>query len=172
MKQVLVLVLSCFLFSLPLFAQVPAAMPPEADQFYNEAMPVVKEQVKSLIMKTAASFKNRNANADSLYKVLRTNNALKNLSEEQLKGLSALIMVQASKNADDDLKKMVLSMNNRNDKVTQKAQPQSEATPDAPDEKQLLLEMIMQHKCRIAEEVSLVIKTISSNKTDIISHLR
>lgn len=172
MKQVLVLVFSGFLFSLPIYAQVPAAMPPEADQFYNEAMPVVKEQVKNLIMKTAASLKNRNANADSLYKVLRTSSALKNLSEDQLKGLTALIMVQASKNADDDLKKMVLSMNNRNDKATQKTQPQSGNPTSAEDEKQLLLEMIMQHKSRIAEEVSLVIKTISANKIDIISHLR
>ena len=169
MRQVFVLVVYGCLLSCQLHAQVSPAMPPEADQFYHDAMPVVKEPVRSLIIKIAASLKNRNANADSLTKALRSNSAVKNLNEDQLKGIATLIMVHASKNADDELKKMVLSMNKQNDKSQQKTGNPDES---AKDEKQLLLEMIMQHKCRIAEELSLVIKSISENKTDIISHLQ
>ncbi len=148
--------------------QVPAAMPPEADTFYNEAMPVIKGQLKNAVLKTAASMQGRTANADSLSMTLKKNPAFKGINDQALKGVTTLIMVQASKNADDDLKKMVLSMRGNNESLKAgKSDPRS-----TEDEKQFKLKLIMLLKSQLAEELSTVMKQMASDRASIIEYLR
>ncbi|MEO6220676.1 MAG: hypothetical protein ABIO81_09635 [Ginsengibacter sp.] len=146
-------------------AQVPVAMPPEADAFYNKAMPVIKPQLKNVIVKAASSLKNRQANADSIFKSLHSNPVLKNMNDENIQGITTLIMIQASKDSDEDLKKMVLSMRNNNEAA-------QVLNTDSDDKKQLILRKIMHRKSKMAEEISLIIKDVSENSETIINNLK
>ena len=165
----------CMVFIHQSIAQVPMAMPPDADAFYKNAMPIIKPQLKNVILKAASLLKNRQMNADSLIKALHSNPALKGMGNENIEAISTLIMVQASKDADEDLKKMVLSMRNNNE-----AEPVSntncgdknESLQEINDKKQLMLQRIMNRKSKMAEEISLVIKKIYDNKENIINNLK
>jgi hypothetical protein len=114
-------------------------------------------------------------NSERLIKTLHSNPALKGMSEENIAAISTLVMVQASKDADEDLKKMVLSMRNNSE-----AEPVSntngvnkhESLQEINDKKQLMLQMIMQRKSKMAEEIDLIIKKIYSNRENIINNLK
>ncbi len=164
----------CIVFSFHGIAQVHTAMPPDAEAFYNKAIPLVKPRLKKLIIQTADELRNRQANADSLIKALHANPVLTGMSSEDIEGLSTLILVQASKDADDDLKKMVLGM--RNDEAGSVANNASGTKSESPEQinerKQVMLQMIAYRKSKMAEEISLVMKKIGDNKENIINNLR
>lgn len=162
-------------FAHQIFAQVPAAMPPDADAFYKNAMPTISPQLKNVIIKSASILKNQQVNGDSLIKALHFNPALKGMSDENIVAISTLIMVQASKDADEDLKKMVLSMRNGNETETvsnKKGADKNESSQELNDRKQLMLQMIMNRKSKMAEEISLVINKIYGNRENIINNLK
>lgn len=168
------LLLLCIVFTQKIFAQVPMAMPPEADAFYKNAMPVIKPQIKDLIIKSAAALKNQRANADSLMKALQSNPKLKGMSEANIAAISTLIMVQASNDADEELKKMVLSMRgNGNDaEPVSNTGDKNQLGQQINDRKQLMLQMIMARKSKMAEEISLVFKKVPNNRDNIINNLK
>jgi hypothetical protein len=89
-------------------AQVTTAMPPDANAFYSSAMPVISQQVKDIVLRAANAVKYHKVNADSLSQRLRTNKVLKGMSNNDIDGITVLILVQASNNADADLKLLVL----------------------------------------------------------------
>lgn len=165
----------CIVFTHQSIAQVPMAMPPDADAFYIHAMPIIKPQLKNVIVKSAYLLKNQQVNSDSLIKALHSNPVLKGMSDENIEAISTLIMVQASKDADEDLKKMVLSMRNKND-AEEVSNPnigdKNKSLQEINDKKQLMLQMIMHRKSKIAEEISLVIKKIYDNRENIINNLK
>jgi hypothetical protein len=164
-------------------AQVPAAMPPEANAFYTNAMAGIRQQIKDLVIQGAAATKHRSPNADSLSRRLPGNNKLKGLNDNDIEGITVLIMVQASRDMDAELKIMVLAMSHSNDR---KQQPQTGAqtvsvhnvdnkkpSPEELNQMQnLKLSMIMEMKSRLAEEISNVMKKISGTQQNIISHLK
>ena len=156
-------------------AQVPTAMPPDADAFYDYAMPMINLQLKNVIIRSALILKNQQANADSLNIALHSSPILKGIGDENIEAISTLIMVQASKDADEDLKKIVLSMRNNNDaeKVSNtNTGNKKESLQEINDKKQLMLQIIMNRKSKIAEEISLVIKRIYGNKEHILNSLK
>lgn len=165
----------CIVITHQSIAQVPMAMPPDADAFYKNAMPIIKSEFKNVIVKSASLLKTEQVNSERLIKTLHSNPALKGMSEENIAAISTLVMVQASKDADEDLKKMVLSMRNNSE-----AEPVSntngvnkhESLQEINDKKQLMLQMIMQRKSKMAEEIDLVIKKIYSNRENIINNLK
>src|SRR6266700_1649993 len=106
-----------------LIAQVSKVIPPDADDFYNKSMPLLRSQVKDIILKTAKGIENRKIDADSLCRALHRNITLKSMSNNDIEGVIVLIMVQASKDADADLKRMVLEISRKND---QKKESQEE----------------------------------------------
>src|ERR1700693_600335 len=103
------------LFSKNLIAQVSKVIPPEADDFYNKSMPLLRPQVKNIVLNTAKAIENCKINADSLSRALRGKVTLKGMSNNDIEGVIVLIMVQASKDADTDLKRMVLEISHKND---------------------------------------------------------
>ncbi|MEO6288604.1 MAG: hypothetical protein ABIO76_01715 [Ginsengibacter sp.] len=155
----------CIVISNKIIAQVPMVMPPEADAFYEKAMPIIKPQLKKVIAKAANSLKNRHANADSLFIALHSNSVLKGMSDKDMQGLTTLIMVQASKNADEDIKKMVLGMRNKDD-------AEFASNENSNNSKQLILQMIVQRKSQMAEEISFVMKKIYNEEDTIINSLK
>ncbi len=154
----------CIVLSLQTKSQVHSAMPPEANEFFDKAMPLINPSVKNLITESAMALKNRRANADSLFNALRNNHLLKKMNDENIAGITTLIIVQASKDADEDLKKMVLGMKND-------AQ-QTSSNDELRDKKQLAMQLILNRKSNMAEEISLVLKRIPQDKENIINSLK
>ena len=163
-------ILLCFacltlLLSTNLIAQVSKVIPPEANDFYNKSMPLLRAQVKNIVLHTAKSIENRKINADSLTHALKTNRTLKQMSNNDIAGIIVLIMVQASKDADADLKNMVLAISHKNEQ-------KENYEEDAEQTQQLQLQRIMDRKSDMAEEVSYVMKKISGTQQNIINNLK
>ena len=182
MKNLLLFAFCIFILK-NLNAQVPTAMPPDANTFYNNAMPVIRQQVKNMVLKTAVAIKYRKANADSLSQRLRTINSLKGMSNNDIEGITVLIMVQASEDADTDLKRLVLGMSRGNEqKQEQQTTMQTVSVNNVKNKtrsieeinsmQNLKLQMIMERKSRMAEEISNVMKKISGIQQNIINNLK
>ena len=106
-------------FSFCSFAQVHSAMPPEASAFFNNAMRSIKPEIKNLIERNANNLKGRNVNADSLTNTLKKDPLLKKINQHDIEAITVLIMVQASKNADAELKNLVINMRKNNNQSSQ-----------------------------------------------------
>ena len=181
MKSLLLFAFCIFILK-ALNAQVPTAMPPDANTFYINAMPAIRQQVKDIVIQTANAIKHRRANADSLSQRLRTNKTLKGVSNSDIDGITVLIMVQASKNADADLKLIVLGMSRRNEQEHPGTSAQTVSENNVEDKNRSIeeisdmqnskLRMIMERKSRMAEEISAVMKKISGAEQDIINNLK
>jgi hypothetical protein len=164
-------------------AQVPTAMPPDANAFYTDAMPVIRQQVKDIILQTAGAIKYLKANADSLFQRLRINKALKGMDNNDIEGITVLVMVQASKDADADLKLMVLGMNRGDEQKQQQGTAIETVSVDNVGNKNKSVEeinamqnsklrKIMERKSRMAEEITNVMKRISGTEQNIINNLK
>ncbi len=87
-------------------------------------------------------------NVDSLIKELHKNALLKNGNEKDLEAITVLILVQASKNADNKLKDMVIHLRNSN------SENENYKNTAA---------LLVENKSEIAEAVSLIMKKISGS---------
>lgn len=164
MKNLFLFALIAFNFSTNGCAQVANAMPPDADEFYNKTMPLLKPQLKKIILQTADEIKRRKVNSDSLCNSLYKNPQLKGMSKNDIEGITVLVMVQASKDADDELKNMVMEISrssNQNNNLAKENDPQN-----------LKLQIIMSRKSDMAEEIGYVMKKISGSKQNIIDNLK
>ncbi len=181
MKNLLLIVLY-LLFSQNIKAQVAIVMPSDANDFYINAMPVIRQQARDIILQTATTIKYRKANADSLSQQLLRNKALKGMTNNDIAGLTVLIMVQASKDADTDLKQMVLGMSRRNEQKQQQSTVQTvsensvenknKSIEEIHDLQNAKLQIIMERKRVMAEEISIVMKKISGTQQSIINNLK
>jgi hypothetical protein len=145
------LLLFFFALSHNSYAQLNSVMPAEATSFYNSAMQKIKPELKTIIEKNANKLKGRTINIDSLAIELRKDTFLKNSNENDLQAIVVLIMVQISKNADADLKNLVIHMHKKtgqNDNTNSSIKESSEN----------MVENILANKRQIAENVSSVIE--------------
>lgn len=147
-----------------MYAQVPQVMPRDADEFYNKSMPLLRPEIRKIVLQTAETIKHSKIDADSLSEALRKNAAFRGMNNNDIAGVTVLIMVQASKDADAALKKMVLEISHKNDESNSVAQEN-----DLYNSK---LQMIMDRKSGMAEEISYVMKKISGTQQSIINNLR
>jgi len=134
-------------------AQVRSAMPPEAATFYTNAMCCIKPEIRNQIEKNASDLKSNNA--DSLKKALKQNDAFIGLNSPEINGIAVLIMVQASKNADANLKEFVLN----------KGKNQVES---ATDQTKLLLD----YKSDMAKSISFLMKNLLPSSQSVINNLK
>ena len=180
MKKLLLLAF-CITILKNLTAQVPTAMPPDANAFYSSAMSAIRQQVKDIVLRSANAMKNHKANADSLSQKLRTNKTLKGMSYNDIDGITVLILVQASNDADADLKLVVLGMSRREQKQQQSTAMQTSVNSDENknrsieeinDIQNLKLQTIVERKRRMAEEINDVMKKISGTQQNIINNLK
>jgi hypothetical protein len=95
---------------------------------------------------------------DSLTNALKKDPLLKGINQHSLEAITVLIMVQASKNADEDLKNLVIKIREAND---QNSTEISKGT-----------EVIIDHKSQIAETVADVMKKIPFSQQNTINNLR
>ena len=146
MKNILPLI---FLFlSHYTFAQVNSVLSSDANTFYQDAMLTIKPQIKSLIEKNANKLTGRKVNVDSLVKELHKNSFLKNGNQKDLEAITVLILVQASKNADSELKDIVIHVRQSN------SQNENDKSTAA---------FLVENKSHIAAAVSLIMKEISGS---------
>jgi hypothetical protein len=180
MKNLLLLAF-CISLLINLNAQVPTAMPPNANAFYISAMPAIRQQVKDIVLHTATAMKHYKANADSLSQKLRTNKRLKAMSNNDIEGITVLILVQASKEADADLKLVVLGISRRNEQQEKtimqtvsvnNVKNKNKSIEEINDIQNLKLQLIMERKRSMAEEISNVMKKISGTQQNIINNLK
>lgn len=148
------------LFSICSIAQINTVMPTEANTFYSKAMANIKPQIKNIVEKNADVLKGKTINTDSLSKALIKNQFLKNATIQDIEAIGVLIMVQASKNADADLKELVIN----------RRKNEREANPGntAPGK----VESILENKSKLAENVSMLMKRISAAQDVVINNLR
>lgn len=176
MKNLLFFALCILFYSTNILGQVSKVIPAEAEDFYNKSMPLLRPQVKNIVLHTAKSIENRKINADSLSSELKANAALKGMSNNDIEGIIVLIMVQASKDADANLKKMVLEISRSNGQkrqTTASSEPtKNKAKDDADEIENIKLQMIMDHKSDMAQEVNYAMKKISSTQQTIINNLK
>lgn len=163
MKNLLLLFL--IILTYKSYAQVNSVMPAEATSFYNSAMQKIKPDLKNTIEKNANKLKGRIVNIDSLSVELHKDRFLKNSNQEDLKAIVVLIMVQISKNADADLKNMVIHMpknpdqnENRNSSVNGRQEN--------------MIENILANKRQIAENVSSVMEKLPGLTQTLIDELK
>lgn len=157
--------------------QVSKVMPIDADHFYANSMPLLRPTLKKIILQSAKAIENRKINTDSLSAALHRNAALKDMGNNEMDGIIVLIMVQASKDADADLKQMVLQISHSEGQKKAANNSPGHASPkDAEDDltsrQNLQLQMIIDRKSDMAEEVSGVMKKISGTQQNIINNLK
>ena len=104
------------------------------------------------------------------------------MSNHNIDGITVLILVQAYRDADADLKIMVLGMSRRNEQRQQQATVQSisvnnaknenRSTDEINDIQNLKLQMIIERKRRMAEEIGSVMQKIQNTQQSIINDLK
>ncbi|MGN6530232.1 MAG: hypothetical protein ACTHK0_00585 [Ginsengibacter sp.] len=141
-------------------AQVNYTMPQEANTFYNNAMQKIKPDIVNIITKNAQNLKGRHVNMDSLFTQLQKETVLKNTSKESLQAITVLIMVQVSKNADADLKNLVmnLSKNKTRDSINETSENK--------------VASILANKSQIAESVSMALKRMPTAQEIVLDNLK
>lgn len=110
MKNLLPLIF-CILF-LPTYSQVNNSMPAEAHLFYQKAMEVLQPEIRTKVESIAKKLKGKSVNTDSLSMEIKKDMVFKKQKSLKAEAITILILVQASKNADADLKEMVINMAN------------------------------------------------------------
>jgi len=104
------------LFGCDAVCQVNTILPSEADAFYQNAMQNLKPAVRILIEKNAGKLTGQKVNKDSLMRELQKVPLLKTANIHDLEAITVLILVQASKNVDNNLKELVLQKRNEGNK--------------------------------------------------------
>lgn len=164
MKNLFLFAIIAFNTSQNSYAQVAKAMPSDADEFYNKTILLLKPQVKKIILQTAEAIKHQKINSDSLFNILHKNPQLKGMGNNDIEGITVLVMVQASKDADEDLKKMVMEVS--------RSSSQNNNVAKENDLQNSKLQKIMDRKSGMADEISYVMKKISGIQQDIIDNLK
>lgn len=107
MKKI-TLCLSLCLFSISLIAQEKA--PPEAEAFYNKAMPQINAKHVAWIKSTAKNVNEKKLEEAEIRKLATQYAALGSLDNMSIEAMIILLMMEASKSAQNDLKDMMKEM--------------------------------------------------------------
>lgn len=177
MKNLLLFAFCSFSILRSLQAQVPMAMPAEANAFYNNSMPLLQPRLKEIVLQTSKALKYHKANADSLSQTLHANAALKGKSNNDIEGMTVLILAQAYKDADAELKQMVMEICHMNEqkkeeRTTMHRVNVNSSTEEINEMQNLKIQRIIDRKSRIAEETNYVMKKISGMQQNIINDLK
>ena len=105
--------------TLAAFSQNSTIANQQAEDFYNKAMPAIRPALKNIIQTNASQLKGRTVNADSLGRALKNNKQLSQLQSVDIDALVMLIMMQMSKDANQDMKNMLIEMKRVNDEKKQ-----------------------------------------------------
>lgn len=124
-------------------------MPPEAGNFYENALQKIKPEMVSFIQKKSLQLSNRNVDADSLLQALRTEPTLKYARGNGAKTITLLVLIECANKTDAKLKKIVMhgSKQNPDDLNSDTTKP------------------LLQQKSNIAGQVSVLLKELGGDTT-------
>lgn len=92
------------------FGQVNRSIPPEASIFYNKAIHIISPEIRNCVTENAIKISNSRIPAEQLLSELKKEARLKKLSKADLDWIAILIMVQANKNTDEEIKRKVVEL--------------------------------------------------------------
>lgn len=92
------------------FGQLNSSMPPEASIFYNKAIDNISLEIKKVVLVNSLKIKDRKIEVEQLLLELNKEPRLRKLKKADLDWIAILIMVQASRNTDDELKRKVVEL--------------------------------------------------------------
>jgi hypothetical protein len=152
-------------------------------------MPTIKPAYKNLVIQTASQMRGRAINQDSLTRAFHSNKLLKNLHGMDIEALVALVMMDASKDTESDLKSMMADMKTSSQQkqtqrnlltamhVQQQKKKDSinnkkDSMPEINESAQLRLQMYADRRSKFNEIISNIMKKISSTEDQIISNMK
>lgn len=98
------------LWSVHSSGQLNSSMPPEATIFYNKAINIISLEIRTLVLTNSQNIKRNKTDANQLLSELKKEPRLRKLKKAEIDWIAILIMVQASKNTDDEIKMKVLEL--------------------------------------------------------------
>lgn len=149
------ILLSFCLYTVLAVAQANTTMPPEAILFYNKAIQHIKPDIKILMHKSALDLNHTRNDANGLLADLKQESILKKLSHSDLEGLAIIILVQATKNTDEDLKRKVMKL---------RKDPDQSGIEET--------KRIAEFKSFLAENIHQILKRSSNSLENVINSLR
>lgn len=98
------------LWSVHSSGQLNSSMPPEATIFYNKAINIISLEIRNLVLIHSQKISSKKTDANQLSSELNKEPRLRKLKKADLDWIAILIMVQANKNADDEIKRKVVEL--------------------------------------------------------------
>lgn len=213
MKKALLLAILTTCFGITYSQQTE--IPPRADTLYNHLMNAARLAIKNWVFSTAAKYKGKEVTKEqAIADVKQASNTLGNLNDADIEAIAFLVLMQAAKSAQEDLKGIMGEVKKMNeDKVSQRQQAnnikQSSAQmktqaraeykkadslkplrsaaitmkatelkdkkdnmSDFTTKQQLRMQMIMDHRNKVYEAISNMMKKISETEQSIIGNLK
>jgi monoamine oxidase len=188
--------LALLMFSSRTPAQNKLTVTAQEQEFYNKAMPVIKKEYKNLVLQTAGRLKGKNINTDSLVNAMKGNRMLTGLNVNDIEALAFLVLMEASKSSQEDLKSIMATTKEINKEkqsfrnteqvstartdTSQKAinsrittlKIKKDSVNDMNEMTQLRLQMTMDRKNKVMTALSNIMKRISGTQDQIISNLK
>ena len=155
-------------------------MPSDAIVFYDKAITIIKPLLKKIIDRKSIDLRDYAANPDSLKKKFRHEIQLKSMNNNDIDGIIVLVLVQSSIQADDDLKHLVMAISRgnydrKNGQTTARSVSSRSKSVSDEDLKQIenqKIQMIIDKKNQIAEEVYNIMNRISGFAPAILNDLK
>jgi hypothetical protein len=187
MKRIILSLL--ILLSIHASAQDLFSLPADAEAFYNKAMPVIQPKYRGLVTQTAASIRGREISTDSVRTLVKNSGLAIDLQATDTDALVMLIMMQASKSAQEDLKAIMMEMKkNAAEKKTYRKDKQQSATedsikvrksntsngvlPDISQQLQVRMTTIADRRTKLNEAISALMAKIKDAESQIIKNLK
>ncbi len=173
---------------------------PEAEAFYQKAMPVINPRYKTVIDKMATSLNGKNVSADSAKSLMQAQHSgsVASLSEMDIETLVMLTLIKIDKDNQQDLKAMLRNMKQQNASKKNQTQPvvykektikkdsiterqtqlekQKETSrtevKELGEAQQMRMQLLMDRRSKALETISNIMKKISSTQDSIINNLK
>jgi uncharacterized protein (DUF3084 family) len=172
-------------------AQELFSVPADAEAFYTRAMPVINLKYKNLVKQTAIQVKGMDISADSIASILRGSGNTLNLGNADIDALVILVMMEANKSAQEDLKSVMMEMKRKNAEKKSIRQPEvnkqrqtvtdqnivknrnpSQITVDSNQLLQTRMDKIVNQRSKTNDVISSMMKKISDTQNQIIQNLK
>lgn len=157
---------------------------PKAESLYNKLMSAARPEIKNWVYSTAGKYRYKDVNKNVL--IANKDFNIVNAQNADLDALTFLVMMQASKEAEDDLKQSLNNMKQVNTtKAKQREQVQSNTPalkfdslhnknngPDANHDDQLKIQILTDRRQKALETISNLMKKVSETENSIIQNLK
>jgi hypothetical protein len=178
-------------------AQELFSVPADAEAFYKKAMPAINVKYRQLVQQIATQLKGKDIIADSIATTLRNSGNIIKLGNADIDALVVLVMMEASKDSQEELKSVMMEMKRKNAEKKNVSQPvitkQRQTTPDSlvndktrlrnkpaanditmdsGQQLQSRMDKMVDRRARTNDMISTIMKKISDTQNQIIQNLK